>query len=392
MSQGLSGPGVGLPLPQNLYPSYLQNAPLDTPTNKVALAAGDAMLVPAGSWLIDAGCYCVLQFLDPVSNTWRAMPSSAWNGGFQFAKSDGFTVRIANLTGCVYNIVPTAYGTGWVQASTTLTIVGPANVTASPIVGGQLTLVGGTLTSVGAGYGMAPLVFIPAPPPPSNNSNGVGGIQASAYAGITAGTVSFISFTNPGAGYPSAPIPVIVPNPADPNLNIGITQAVVAFSLVGSGSITGALVTNNGSPLPDGSMANVTVTVGGAGSAATLVANVMQTVKAGSVVGTGLGYGTVGALLSSSGGSGNGGTVTNSPEFNNLFFRPRPAQVNLAVTGGGTLAGQVGTIVDGGLFLSAPNAVVSYNPLSAANVTVSGATVSFVMGSRPDIITLQPAP
>ena len=43
MTQGLSGPGIGLPLPQNLYPSYLQNAPIDTPTNKVALAAGDAI-------------------------------------------------------------------------------------------------------------------------------------------------------------------------------------------------------------------------------------------------------------------------------------------------------------------------------------------------------------
>jgi hypothetical protein len=370
----------------------LNNAPLDAPTNRVALAAGDAMVIPAGNWFVDAGSYCVIQYLDPVSNTWRATPSAAWNGGYQFIKSDGFTARIANLTGCVYSIVPTAYGTGWVQATTSLTVVGPSNVTAAPLVGGQLTLVGGTLTSVGAGYGMAPLVFIPAPPPPANNSNGVGGIQASAYAGINAGTVSFISFTNPGAGYPSAPTPVIMPNPADPNINVGITQAVAAFSLVGSGSITGALVTNNGSPIPDGSMSNVTVTIGGAGSAATLTANVMQTVKAGSVVGTGLGYGTVGALLTSSGGGAAAGTVVNSPDYLGLSFRPRPAQVNLAVTAGGTLAAQVGSIVDGGLFLSAPNAVIATNPLPGANVTVSGATVSFVMGSRPDIITLQPAP
>lgn len=393
MAQLISGPGVGLPLPQNLYPSYLQNAPIDSPTNKVGLAAGDAMVIPAGDWFIDAGSYCVVQFLDPVSNTWRAMPSAAWNSGFQFIKSDGFTARIANLTGCVYNIVPTAYGTGWVQASTSLTVVGPSNVTAAPIVGGQLALVGGTLTSVGAGYGMAPLVLIPAPPPPANNANGVGGIQASAYAGITGGTVSFISFTNPGAGYPSAPIPVIVPNPADPNLNIGITQAVVAFSLTGSGSITGALVTNNGSPLPDGSMANVTVTIGGAGSAATLAANVMQTVKAGSVVGTGLNYGTVAALLTSVGGAGSAGTVTNGPEVLGLNFRPRPAQVSLAVVGVGSVAAQVGSIVDGGLFLSAPTPIVSTAPIAAVGTLApSGLTVSFVMGSRPDIITLQPAP
>lgn len=392
MTQGLSGPGIGLPLPQNLYPSYLQNAPFDTPTNKITLAPGDAIPVPAGDWFIDAGSYCVIQFLDPVSNTWRSTPSSAWNGGFQFIKSDGFTVRIANLTGCVFNVVPTAYGSAYVQASTTATIVGPANVSVAPLVGGQLTLVGSTLTNNGAGYGMAPLVFIPAPPPPSNNSNGVGGIQATAYAVIASGTVSGITFTNPGAGYPSAPIPVIVPNPADPNINIGITQAVAAFSLVGSGSITGALVTNNGSPLPDNSLANVSVVLAGAGSSGSLVANMLQTVKAGSVVGTGLGYGTLGALLTSTGGGGSTGTVTNGPEMLGLFFRPRPAQVNLAVTGGGTIAAQVGTIIDGGLFLSAPNPVLAINPLPAANVTVSGATISFIMGSRQDIVTLQPAP
>lgn len=392
MPTPLSGPGVGLPLPQNLYPSYLQNAPVDTPTNRIALAAGDAFVIPAGTWFIDVGLYNVLQFLDPVNGTWTAGPGCAWLAGRQYVKSDGFNVRVANLTGCVYNIVPTAYGSGYVQASTSLTIVGPSGVSASPIVGGQLAVVGGTLTSNGAGYGLPPLVMIPAPPSASNNANGVGGIAASAYCGITNGTVSYVSFTNPGAGYPSAPIAVIVPNPADPNLNSGITQATVAFSLTGSGSITGALVTNNGQAIPDGSMSNVTVTIGGAGSAATLVANVMQTVKAGSVVGTGLGYGTVAALMTSVGGAGNGGTITNSPEFLGLGFRPRPAQVSLAVTGGGTIAAQTGSIIDGGLFLSAPNVVLATNPLPGANVTISGATVSFVMGSRPDIVTVQPAP
>lgn len=392
MSTPLSGPGVGLPLPQNLYPSYLQNAPIDTPTNRLALAAGEVFVIPAGTWFIDPGSYCVLQFLDPVNGIWSAGPGCAWLAGRQYVKSDGFNVRVANLTGCVYNIVPIAYGSAYVQASTSLTIIGPSGVSASPIVGGQLTLVGGTLTSNGAGYGLPPLVMIPAPPSAANNSNGVGGIPASAYAVISSGTVSGITFTNPGAGYPSAPIAVLVPNPADPNLNTGITQATVAFSLVGSGSIVGALVTNNGAPLPDGSLSNVTVTIGGAGSSASMAANVMQTVKAGTVVGTGLGYGTLGALLSSTGGAGSAGTVTNGPEVLGLAFRPRPAQINLAVTGGGTIAAQTGTIIDGGLFLSAPNAVIATNPLPGANVTVSGATVSFVMGSRPDIITVQPAP
>ena len=45
----LSGPGVGLPFPQSLYPSELGNAPQDTPGNKLTLAPGDTYVVPAGA-------------------------------------------------------------------------------------------------------------------------------------------------------------------------------------------------------------------------------------------------------------------------------------------------------------------------------------------------------
>lgn len=390
MAQLINGPGVGLPPPQNLYPTALQNAPIDPSSNKIALNAGDQIVIPAGDWFIDTGSYCILQFLDPVNGTWRAMPSAAWNGGFQFVKSDGFNVRIANLTGCVYNIVPTAYGSGYVQASTSLTITGPSGVTASPIVGGQLAQV--SLVAAGAGFTMPPIVFIPPPPPSTNNSNGVGGIQASAYANIANGTVSSISFTNAGAGYPTAPGIVLLPNPADPCNITGFTQASVNVSLVGSGSITGALITNNGAPIPDNSLSNVTVTVAGVGSGATLAADVMQTVKAVSVVGAGTGYGTLALGVASAGGAGSTGTVQQSPEFLRLNFRPRPVQASLAVVGVGSVAAQVGTILDGGLFLSAPNVVLQFNTAPGATLLPTGSTISFIMGSRPDIVTMQPAP
>lgn len=391
MGQIISAPGIGLALPQYLYPTELQGAPYDMPGNRVALAPGDELPIPAGTWYVNVGMYCSIEFLDPVTNRWMIGSAGGWTGPNMYVKSDGFNVRVANRTGCPIAAAISAYGSGYVQATTTI-VQTPGNGTWVPVVGGQLTLSGGTVTSAGAGYGVAPLVLIPPPPGPANNANGVGGTPATGYAIIASGTVSGFSFTNPGAGYPTAPVAVVVPNPTDPNINVGITQATVAFSLVGSGSITGALVTNNGAPLPDNSLSNVTVTIGGAGSSGSMNANVMQTVKAGSVVGTGLGYGTLGALLTTTGGGGSVGTVTNGPEVLGLFFRPRPAQVNLAVTGGGTIAAQTGTILDGGLFLSAPNAVLAVNPLPAANVTVSGATISLIMGSRPDIITVQPAP
>ena len=101
MTQRIAGPGLGLPLPQNLYPSELYGAPPDTPSNKIALAPGDTLPIPAGDWFINLGQYCIIQFLDPITNTWSMGPNAAWQGGHKFVVSDGFNVRVANLTGCM---------------------------------------------------------------------------------------------------------------------------------------------------------------------------------------------------------------------------------------------------------------------------------------------------
>ena len=391
MGTPLSGPGLGLPLPQNLYPTNLQNAPTDASSNRVGLAPGITYPVPAGNWYISLGCYLIIQYLDPVTNTWVMGATAAWIGGVQYVKSDGFNTRIANLLGCPVSASVVSLGASYVQASTTVTAVGSTS-TWVPIVGGQVTTTAATIVTAnaGAGYGVAPLVMIPPPPPASTNSNGVGGIQASAYAGIANGTLSGITFTNPGAGYPTAPIGVIIPSPTDPNLTTGITQATVSFSLTGSGKITGVLCTNNGAPITP---ANITLTPAGAGVTATLTANVLQTITAASVYGAGTGYGTLAVGMTTVGGAPVTGTITNNPDALYLAFRPRPAQIGLAVTGaGGTVAAQLGTIYDGGMFMSAPNFNLTGLPITAATVAVVGATISLVMGSVPDVAILQPAP
>lgn len=392
MTQRINGPGVGLPVPQNLYPSDLYGMPYDSASSRIALAPGDTLPIPAGDWFVNTGMYCVIQFLDPVSNTWNMGPNAAYLGGHQFVVSDGFNVRVANLLGCPLTASVTSYGSGYVQATTTITATGGTS-TWAPIVGGQLTP---TVISAGAGYGIAPEVFLPGPPGPANNSNGVGGIQASAWANISSGTLTLasgVSMNNPGAGYNSPATIVLLPCPTDPNLSTGITAATVIFSLTGSGSITGALCTNPGVPITP---ANITLTVTGAGTQGTVVPNVMQTVTAASVSGAGSGYGTISALLTTVGGVPSTGTITNSPEFLGLAWRPRPANIGLAVTlaANGTLATQVGTIYDGGLFLtnSAPGFVLQTLPITATTVAVVGATIALTMGSRHDIVTLQPAP
>jgi len=394
MPAGLSGPGVGLPFPQNLFPSELQNAPQDASSNQLGLAPGDIFVIPAGEWYIGLGMYCVLQFLDPVTNTWYIASGSALNRGMQFVSSDGFTARVANLTGCVVSASVVNGGTSYVQATTTITAIGGfatgvALPTFLPIVGGALKISGGTLTANGAGYGVPPIVMIPPPPPAQVNANGVGGIQAAAIALIASGTVSSISMINQGAGYPTAPIAVIVPSPFDPNLATGITNATVTFTLGSSGIIMGALVTNNGGPLPNGSLGSITLSVGGAGTSGSLTANVLQTVVSGTLTSAGTGYGTGGVAFQTFGGNPVTG-IGNSPANELIAWLPRMA--NVAVTAASLSVAAPATVYDGGLFQAAPGIAASTGLTTGGTPPTTIAGLTAVMGSAYDIAVIQPTP
>src|SRR5216684_1867346 len=333
----LAGPGQGLPLPQNLFPTLVTNAPADISSNRLALPPGEVFVLPAGDWLISMGMYMVLQYLDPVTNVWTTAAGTAWNRGMLLVPSDGFTQRIANLTGCVVSASVINGGTNYVQSTTTLTVIGAfqtgvAVPTLLPIVGGAVGLSTGTFSlyipTAGNGYGIAPIIVIPPPPPAQANANGVGGIQAEAIAILgSGGSLASVSMINAGAGYPTAPVGVVVPSPFDPNLVTGITNASVLFSLVSAGAITGALVTNNGGPLINGSLTSVTISVGGAGASGSLTANVMQTVISSSVTGAGSGFTTSGGTTF--GGAPLQGSITNSLLFQLLEFEPRPAGFTL---------------------------------------------------------------
>lgn len=392
MPSPLSGPGLGLALPQYLYPTELQNAPYDASTNKIALGPGEQLPVPAGTWYITLGFYLVLQYLDPITGQWATGSSAAYGRSTVYVKSDGFNVRVANLTGCPVGAAIFALGSNYVQASTTISVVGGGGSTWQPIVGGNLGFASVVTANAGAGYGTPPIVLIPPPPPGPNNPNGVGGVPASGYCGISGGTVSGFTFTNAGAGYATAPTPIVLPNPTDPNINIGITAATLSFSLVTGGGLTAALCTNNGAPLSNPN--NFTLTVAGVGTGASLTGFAMQVVTAASVTtGAGLGFGTVAALLTTVGGVPPTGSIVN-PEQNRIAWLPRPAQVGIAVTGAGSVAPQVGTIYDGGLFLTntAPSFVLQTQPGLAGTGSVNVLGLSLTMGSAADIVTMQPAP
>lgn len=389
----LSGPGIGLNLPQYLYPSELNAAPYDAPTNQIALAPGDQLPVPAGTWYVALGFYLVLQFLDPVTGTWKTTSSSSYNRGVHYVKSDGFNCRVANLTGCPTGAAIVAQGSNYVQASTQINVTGGGGSTWSPVVGGQLGFASVVTANAGAGYGVAPLVFIPAPPPASSNVNGVGGVQATGYCGIASGTVSGFTFTNPGAGYTTAPTPVVLPNPTDPNINTGITAATLSFSIVTGGGLAGVLCTNNGAALSNPN--NITLTVSGAGSAASLSVFSMQTITKASVTGAGTIAATTAVGLVTFGGVPPAGGINNAPEAIGLAWLPRPAQVGFTVNGAGTLSVQTATIYDGGLFNTnaAPSfALLPQQPLTTASLSVTSPTIALTMGSTADFVVMQPAP
>ena len=255
MPQPLSGPGLGLPLPQALYPTNLYNSPYTAPTNQFDIGPAGTQPVPAGNWFAVGGQYSVPQYLNPVTQQWtdifpRALLTS--NGWGMMLVSDGFNVRIANTTDTAYAATVSAAGSGYVQSSTTVT-AGTGNSVWVPIVGGAL----GTFTvgTAGSGYTIPPRVFIPYPPAP--------GVPATAYATLSTGTVSAVTIDQAGAGYLTAPPVLLIPDPADPSTNIVNAAATVA--LTGAGTLTAVLLSNFGEPLTTAP----TLTVNGVGSSAT---------------------------------------------------------------------------------------------------------------------------
>lgn len=268
MAIRISGPGVGLPPPQALYPSTLNLSPYTAPTNRVSLKPASTIKIPAGRWIVSVtGVISALQYFDPVRLEWVNIqgPGAAWAS---FVESDGFNIRVCNLADSFYTGIVTTPGTAYVQASTTVTAA-TGNSTWNPIVGGAIGTI--TVVSGGAGYTMTPTVFIPSPPAP--------GIAAAALATLSAGAVSTITVSGgvAGAGYLVAPPIVIVPDPSDPALAAGlITNATATCVLTGAGTITGLLLANGGQPLTTAP----TLTVNGVGSSAVVTTSPATVVAA----------------------------------------------------------------------------------------------------------------
>lgn len=376
MTNRVIGPGITLPPPQVLYPATLASVPYTAGNAFQTLAPGQSLQIPAGDWMIDLGKYCVLQILDPVpsggtqSNTsgvWRVVRSQ--RGTFPI-RSDGFNYRVANLLGTPVSAVMTNAGSGYAQATTTVT-VNKGNSTWTPVVGARLSHV--TMTGAGSGYGVAPEVFIPSPPP--------GGVQATAYATISAGALTGVTVVNHGAGYTTAPTVTILPNPYDPNIG-SVVAATASAAITMATSVNAVVCTNNGAPIANASISALTLTISGAGTSAAATPSVLTTVAA--ITASAVGSGSfTGAAISTYGGVPPTGLGLN-PAISNQDFLPRSAMISAPVT-----AGAIGaqSIIDGGLYLGTASPLVT---VYGGVVVTNAPTVTLTQGSTFDTVMVQP--
>lgn len=359
----VSGAGVGLPLPDGNNQLIQPGLPWSAPgANAMVLQPAQAVTLPPGEFAVLPGSYSIIQWADPISGQWT--PIQTARGHWQFLNCDGNNYRVVNLSGTVVAAHITDAGTGYTSAPVVTASAGGS--TWKAIVGGAVGTV--TVGTAGSGYGLAPLVLFDSPPP--------GGLQATGYATISAGAVTAITVTDPGAGYTVAPAVTLVTNPLDPNLGVNsITPALATCVLTGSGTITAVLPTYNGSAVT--SLPTLTFT-GGGGASAAATALALFSVTAVTV-------GTAGATIPGSVVQimGVGGGSPGQTAFP-YISPPRPANIYAPLS-----SGAVGTpvILDGGLYYSAPTAMVVQESGAAPGTAPA---VTFTLGGNNDTILFQP--
>src|SRR5262252_927178 len=168
--------------------------PFPPNTLVIELGGGGAYYLPPGNWLVSTGFVTVLQWFNPLNEQWvGTIPSTDPT----YLSSDGANYRLVNMSGIVQAANITNAGSGGTNgigaAATGVSVsfgAAPANgqaASAYPIVGGALS--SPTITQVGTGFVVPPLILIDPPP--------LGGIQAVAIATITtAGVLNAVSLIN----------------------------------------------------------------------------------------------------------------------------------------------------------------------------------------------------
>ena len=298
-----------MPQIRGAFPLPLPN--LFEGNNRVALFSGGTWYPPSGNYLMFTDANTVVEVWDPVETVWRTFVGAS---NSESVYCDGYNMRVRNTSGSLVSTAITGAGSGYTNGigplatGLTLTVSGGTQTAGYPIpslypiVGG--TVQSPTITRAGSGFVVPPLIVIDPPP--------VGGIQATAYAVLTAGgAISAITMLSAGAGYAVTPNFWIIPqpsyyqggppggptsglNPASINpgglvdpANIAPSTNVQADSvngakltpaaLTGSGTLTGIGIINNGGGYTATTAPTIALSSGAATATITLSATTATT-------------------------------------------------------------------------------------------------------------------
>lgn len=265
---------------------------------KIVLPGGGIIYPPSGEYLVSLGTNTVIEMFLPIEQVWQSIASAS-----DYMPFDGYNTRLHNITGCVTALTITGAGSGGTNGigatATGATVAiaaggGSILATAQPIVGGSVQAP--TIAQAGSGFVVPPLIVIDPPP--------LGGVQALAYATISAGGIASIVMSNVGGGYQAPPNFWIIPqtqyyqggpqtsqlagvlpvgglvypgNAAPGNQNTSPTGAqLVPLALTGSGTLTGLHLTYPGLGMT--STPAVTISGVGAATATATVGNTTPTI------------------------------------------------------------------------------------------------------------------
>jgi len=352
------------------------------PNTPINLPAGAVYTVPSGQYSAHLGPYTAIQQWDGVSQIWRFVEASTQSAPVLLS-SDGFNVRLINMTSTVVGAVITTAGSGYTNgiypagtglgtaASPTCTFTagsGTVLATGNVIVGGAINTTV-TITTAGSNYTKAPILVISAPP--------AGGVQATATCTISSGAINAVTVTNQGAGYTTAPTITVV----NANGDTTGTGAVLTVNstLVGSGTVTAITIANNGA----GMTAVPTISFSPASTTAATAVMCFSMLTSATTGGTGYTNAATAPFVATSNVTAGTSVLTN-PAINTGVYVPRPATGY--VTCSSTTA-WAATLTDQGLFQVA-SAYTGVVPTSAAFGTTTG-TVANTFGGVSDTVYLQ---
>jgi hypothetical protein len=277
--------------------------------SRIDLASGGVFVLPGNQYLIVTDASTQVQAWDPILTSWLTLVANSQEGDIT---ADGCNYRLFNNTGTISaGVIANGTAAGLTNGIGPITGV-TAAISAAPaggVTGTAYVIVGGavaapTVTQAGSGFTIPPLIVIDPPP--------TGGIQATAHAVMTAGTIASIAIDNPGAGYIASPNFWIIPqnatyagapsgagqfaaapfpppgtvfptNAVAGNQNIGPTGAqLTSVALTSSGLITGFVRVNFGA----GYTGTPTVTLANSGTGSLGTAAITLSAVTAAAIGT----------------------------------------------------------------------------------------------------------